>query len=134
MGIPSRTGLATTLMLHPRAVQDVAAPRHLVTVFELFSTMFVASSGRVSWLWTTEKEYTCVIQLGTPWPIRPISSLGPLGSLVLGLSYCMAELHLTVKSIRPTHSTRLLELHLTSQLRQTREQALRRRPLDSCES
>lgn len=36
-GIPSRTGRATTLMLHPRAVQVriVAAPAHLVTVFEL---------------------------------------------------------------------------------------------------
>lgn len=36
-GIPSRTGRATTLMLHPRVVQVriVAAPAHLVTVFEL---------------------------------------------------------------------------------------------------
>lgn len=34
-GIPRRTGLATTLMLHPRAARSLAAPAHLVTVFEL---------------------------------------------------------------------------------------------------
>lgn len=34
-GIPRRTGLATTLMLHARAGRSLAAPAHLVTVFEL---------------------------------------------------------------------------------------------------
>lgn len=44
-------------------------------------------------------EHTCVIQPSTRWPIRLISSLGPLRGRTVTQLCCMIELHATVKRI-----------------------------------